>query len=108
MAQEDFAPATLGAETATNYPVEHTQFENINGQLQEFSLPRADGGKDAWLFLAGCFTLEALIWGQFFKHMASGFSSSRTNTCLHLSELTPGYARVSLRIRCVSILLQYP
>lgn len=26
-------------------------------------LPRADGGKEAWLFLAGCFVFEALVWG---------------------------------------------
>ena len=26
-------------------------------------LPRADGGRDAWLVLIGCFTLEALVWG---------------------------------------------
>lgn len=26
-------------------------------------LPRADGGKDAWLVLFGCFVLEALVWG---------------------------------------------
>ena len=30
----------------------------------EFSLPRADGGKDAWLFLAACFVVEALVWGS--------------------------------------------
>jgi len=24
--------------------------------------PRADGGKDAWLFLAGCFAVEMLVW----------------------------------------------
>ena len=30
----------------------------------EFSLPRADGGKDAWLFLAGAFAIEALVWGE--------------------------------------------
>ena len=35
-----------------------------NGRRQEFSLPRADGGKDAWLFLAGCFMIEALVWGK--------------------------------------------
>ncbi|KAH7320831.1 major facilitator superfamily domain-containing protein [Stachybotrys elegans] len=29
----------------------------------EFSLPPVDGGKDAWLFLAACFLLEALVWG---------------------------------------------
>ena len=27
------------------------------------SLPRVDGGKQAWLFLGSCFMLEALIWG---------------------------------------------
>jgi hypothetical protein len=30
---------------------------------QEFSLPLADRGKDAYLFLASCFTVEALVWG---------------------------------------------
>jgi hypothetical protein len=29
----------------------------------EFSLPQADGGRDAWLFLGACFIVEALIWG---------------------------------------------
>ena len=32
----------------------------------EFSLPQADGGKDAWLFLAAGFVIEALVWGQLF------------------------------------------
>lgn len=27
----------------------------------EFSLPQADGGKDAWLFLAAGFVIEALV-----------------------------------------------
>nr|OQO32068.1 hypothetical protein B0A51_00606 [Rachicladosporium sp. CCFEE 5018] len=31
--------------------------------LDSQSLPRADGGKQAWLALAGCFTLEMLVWG---------------------------------------------
>lgn len=30
----------------------------------EFSLPPVDRGKDAWLFLAACFVLEALVWGE--------------------------------------------
>ncbi|KAA8650801.1 hypothetical protein EYZ11_007826 [Aspergillus tanneri] len=29
----------------------------------ERQLPPIDGGKDAWLFLAACFVIEALIWG---------------------------------------------
>ena len=32
----------------------------------EFSLPQADGGKDAWMFLAACFMLETLVWGENF------------------------------------------
>jgi hypothetical protein len=39
------------------------QSENPAGHL-EFSLPRGDGGKDAWLFLTACFTVEALVWGE--------------------------------------------
>ncbi|KAI4194353.1 MAG: hypothetical protein LQ346_003709 [Caloplaca aetnensis] len=31
--------------------------------LREYTLPEADRGKHAWLFLAGCFMVEALIWG---------------------------------------------
>ncbi|KFA50385.1 hypothetical protein S40293_05198 [Stachybotrys chartarum IBT 40293] len=31
--------------------------------VHEFSLPPTDGGKDAWLFLAACWMLEALVWG---------------------------------------------
>jgi hypothetical protein len=34
---------------------------------QEFSLPQADGGKDAWLFLAAAFFVEALVWGKFYS-----------------------------------------
>lgn len=33
-------------------------------ETPRFSLARADGGKDAWLVLAGCFILEALVWGK--------------------------------------------
>ncbi|KAI0538152.1 major facilitator superfamily domain-containing protein [Xylaria digitata] len=32
-------------------------------ERQEFSLPPVDGGKDAWLFLAAVFVVDALIWG---------------------------------------------
>lgn len=33
----------------------------------EFSLPPTDGGKDAWLMLAGGFVVEALVWGISFS-----------------------------------------
>ena len=31
---------------------------------QDYSLPQADGGKDAWLFLASAFIIEALVWAM--------------------------------------------
>lgn len=31
----------------------------------ELQLPPVDGGKDAWLFLAAGFVMEALVWGEF-------------------------------------------
>jgi hypothetical protein len=34
------------------------------GEREQVSLPKADGGKEAWLFLCGCFTIEALVWGR--------------------------------------------
>jgi hypothetical protein len=30
-------------------------------------LPRTDGGKAAWLFLAAGFVIEALVWGLFWS-----------------------------------------
>jgi hypothetical protein len=41
--------------------------QSDDGPIHEFSLPRADGGKQAWLFLAGCFFIEALVWGELFS-----------------------------------------
>ncbi|KAJ5688751.1 hypothetical protein N7462_003143 [Penicillium macrosclerotiorum] len=32
------------------------------------SLPPMDGGMNAWLFLAACFTMEALVWGFAFTY----------------------------------------
>lgn len=34
------------------------------GYGQDLSLPQTDGGKNAWLFLAGSFSIEALVWGE--------------------------------------------
>ncbi|KAL8732385.1 MAG: hypothetical protein Q9166_002783 [cf. Caloplaca sp. 2 TL-2023] len=39
------------------------RFRQQSDARREFTLPQADRGKDAWLFLAGCFMVEALIWG---------------------------------------------
>jgi hypothetical protein len=42
-----------------------TQLSNAhNGK----SLPPMDGGMNAWLFLAACFVMEALVWGFAFTY----------------------------------------
>lgn len=33
-------------------------------QDQSYHLPPVDTGKDAWLFLAACFVMEAMVWGE--------------------------------------------
>jgi hypothetical protein len=53
-----------------------TELQNLDESLrdssggrQEFSLPPADGGKAAWLFLGTCFFVEAFVWGEcYFQH----------------------------------------
>ena len=37
------------------------------------ALPRADGGKDAWLVLAAAFILEGLVWGKYRVHSVCWF-----------------------------------
>ncbi|KAK0630770.1 major facilitator superfamily domain-containing protein [Bombardia bombarda] len=39
------------------------QQQQQSGRNEFPLLPPVDGGKDAWLFLAACFVLEALVWG---------------------------------------------
>jgi hypothetical protein len=39
--------------------------------IEQVNLPRADGGLEAWLFLAGCFTIEALVWGRLISSLFS-------------------------------------
>lgn len=37
---------------------------------QGYSLPPVDTGKDAWLFLAACFVMEAMVWGELTSNCA--------------------------------------
>lgn len=36
---------------------------SVNMEIEQQSLPPADGGKAAWLFLAGCSLIQAPVWG---------------------------------------------
>jgi hypothetical protein len=57
------AARQAGQETPRGDGLEAFNFEPTQESSSEARLPPPDGGKDAWLFLAACFTLEALIWG---------------------------------------------
>lgn len=46
---------------------DYDQHRSTPNEVNNGTSPQAaDGGKDAWLFLAACFICEALIWGK--KH----------------------------------------
>lgn len=53
---------TRSIELSSRSP-ESATFTPPEEEGQQFSLPPADGGKDAWLFLTAAFILEALVWG---------------------------------------------
>ncbi len=62
---QESAGTTSDEERQTPPPSE--QGENASGLIDgrpEFSLPAADSGKDAWLFLLASFIMEALVWGK--------------------------------------------
>ena len=67
-----------------------------------FSLPRVDGGKDAWFFLAAAFMSEALVWGKL-----PGFSLVVSRETARESCLT-AVSRVCFLVRSLPRLLQQP
>lgn len=59
MSQNTIELETIGSSPAAPQDIVVTQHLR-----QEFSLPPADSSKDAWLFLAACWAVEALVWGR--------------------------------------------
>ncbi len=66
---ENLALSDLGSALASGYddglqrtPSRRSHPHEVQNDF--VSLPKADGGKDAWLFLAGSFAIEALTWGE--------------------------------------------
>lgn len=59
-------PSTPAADLSDAVPESGCQEAGHGTQVteQEFSLPPTDRGKDAWLFLAACWAVEALVWGM--------------------------------------------
>lgn len=47
-------------------PSQDIEPANVDEDEQPTGVPPADGGRGAWMFLAGCFVFEALVWGDCF------------------------------------------
>lgn len=68
---EDFGLEAFGRAQSSGYEensqrsVQSRRWQNEDNENEPVALPRADGGKDAWWFLAGCFFIEALTWGKY-------------------------------------------
>ncbi|MCJ1450004.1 hypothetical protein MMC28_000332 [Mycoblastus sanguinarius] len=87
--QEEIALSECGRGLSSGYE-ENIQRRIRNRSLQQeetgaenISLPNPDGGIDAWLFLAGCFCIEALTWGFPFSY---GIFQEYYTTHPHFSE----------------------
>jgi hypothetical protein len=58
-----------GPDADTDSAIELTTRDLLDGEQtgregrEQTVIPRADGGKDAWLFLLGCFMIESLVRG---------------------------------------------
>lgn len=62
IAMADIAGERISSDHPSRLETTHPTEEHQN--RHEFSLPQADSGRDAWLFLAACFVVEALVWGR--------------------------------------------
>lgn len=59
----DIPTQSASAATLTDVELLPQGAETPTRSEEGHSLPPTDGGKDAWLLLASCFMLEAMIWG---------------------------------------------
>ena len=66
----EVALANLGSSRSSGYEEDGRQSihsrrsRDVEPELEQVALAPADGGRQAWMFLLGCFSIEALIWGK--------------------------------------------
>lgn len=63
----DIELSTVVVERSDDNQSQDLEDSNVFGRAEDgevFSLPPADGGKDAWLFLVSCVIFEAISWGE--------------------------------------------
>jgi hypothetical protein len=69
MAEVSHSPfSSSETEKGVQTPSEVTGAIRLSADDTEQQLPPIDRGKDAWLFLAACFVMEALVWGFAFTY----------------------------------------
>jgi hypothetical protein len=81
---------------------------NVFGRAEDgevFSLPPADGGKDAWLFLASCVVFEAVSWGKSVVMVAQDPSHFRFAPLLPSAFLTT-LSRFPFQLWCLPVILR--
>lgn len=73
-------PGPLGIASLEERPTPNIGPEH---RAHESPLPPADGGKDAWLFLAAGFVVEAMVWGELkiMFHLQYSFRMRDTAIC---------------------------
>ena len=67
---ESLALSNPGKKFASGYAEDeiqpaHSRQSHRGSEDQHVSLPTTDGARNAWMFLADCFCVEALMWGEF-------------------------------------------
>lgn len=109
---ENLALSNIGMVSASGYEEDGLQraqsrHSQVHGQeFENASLPKADGGKDAWLFLAGCFCIEALTWG---KCIHFYFASTLEETVMSMTHTPVGLlSRLLSHLLFLSTILSMP
>ncbi len=68
-ARRSFSGGNATIDQHTEHGIELSSFDVTNGrtaqpEIEQTNLPQVDGGKDAHMFLCGCFMAEAMCWGE--------------------------------------------
>ena len=66
---------STGFERQSNHSV-NGRYPQHEGEQEQLVLPKADGGRQAWLVLTACFFIEALIWGKSIAFLRDSFNCS--------------------------------
>lgn len=65
----EVALANLGSSRSSGYEEDGQQSaysrrsREVEAEREQAALAPVDGGRQAWMFLVGCFFIEALVWG---------------------------------------------